>query len=449
MSVYNFVSSGNPMLDAARKQRFDQNLAMQGGNPMLIGAQAQQEQIDVQPVPSPIPISDNPMLSQPSMPMAQSVPSNPMFQPSNLMEAISAGVAAPQGQAPLGDYVENNWMNLLQSGLKGLEDNAMRANLPADTYLKIKSVENEKEIAAQNNFLQNLKMQAEVEYQQKDLELRREQLAQKRQEILMGGSGSSYMQDAKMLMDNDTSLNLGEAYAMARSGLPRGVVYNPSTGGVEEIGGFSDVTANIAGRTAEEEQRRKDQAAMFVRGQEDLPTVISRANRFEQDTQNTRADIESLKSRANSMTTGWTGNLVSAVAGTEAYNLAQDLNSVIAKAGFDALLELKDAGGSLGQIAVAELQALQSSQANLINSQSKEQFIRNLDKFMERREQAAQRLKNSAERDKGLYGGRFDDFSKAVDTGMKGFLENQSSGQGINDIDAEIRALERELGVAP
>jgi hypothetical protein len=157
-----------------------------------------------------------------------------------------------------------------------------------------------------------------------------------------------------------------------------------------------------------------------------------------------------LVSRANALTTGFFGSILSQKKGDPAFDLKADTETLLANAGFDALLELKDSGGTLGQIAVAELQALQAAQQNLLTSQSQEQYVRNLNSFVEQRRQTASRLRSALEREKALYGGTFEDYKNTVGGGMTSFIESRPTGDtSLDDIDAQIRALEAELSNVP
>lgn len=74
--------------------------------------------------------------------------------------------------------------------------------------------------------------------------------------------------------------------------------------------------------------------------------------------------------------TGW-GSLMSAVPGTSAKNLAADLKTIKANIGFGELQAMRQAsptGGALGQVAVQELDALQSTISALDQDQSPAQL---------------------------------------------------------------------------
>jgi hypothetical protein len=79
--------------------------------------------------------------------------------------------------------------------------------------------------------------------------------------------------------------------------------------------------------------------------------------------------------------TGIRGQALKGIGGTDALDLAATLDSIKADIGFSRLQEMRDAsptGGALGQVAVQELVALQSSIASLEQAQSTEQFEKSL-----------------------------------------------------------------------
>jgi hypothetical protein len=79
--------------------------------------------------------------------------------------------------------------------------------------------------------------------------------------------------------------------------------------------------------------------------------------------------------------TGWIGNVAKGVAGTGAADVSKLLTGIKANIGFDRLQRMRDespTGGALGQVAVQELESLQSVYGSLEQSQSRPQFEYNL-----------------------------------------------------------------------
>ena len=82
---------------------------------------------------------------------------------------------------------------------------------------------------------------------------------------------------------------------------------------------------------------------------------------------------------SSAWTTGFIGNMVSAVPGTKAYNLRSTLESMAAFAGFETLNDMRQrspTGGALGQVSQQELALLVSAFGSLNQGQSPSRFRR-------------------------------------------------------------------------
>lgn len=93
--------------------------------------------------------------------------------------------------------------------------------------------------------------------------------------------------------------------------------------------------------------------------------------------------INTAEKQIGSFTAGTLGSPLSLIPGTSARDLASNLETIKANLGFDRLQQMRDAsptGGALGQVAVQELVALQSTVASLDNAQSPSQLRANLKK---------------------------------------------------------------------
>lgn len=98
-------------------------------------------------------------------------------------------------------------------------------------------------------------------------------------------------------------------------------------------------------------------------------------------TDNVIATIDSALGMTGSGETGLIGSVMGGVPGTKAYDLRAAITTVKANLGFAELQAMRDAsptGGALGQVAVQELEALQSAVANLDANQSEDQIRTNL-----------------------------------------------------------------------
>ena len=97
-------------------------------------------------------------------------------------------------------------------------------------------------------------------------------------------------------------------------------------------------------------------------------------------------DVVDAKNLVTGLTTGIIGKGQSFIPGTDAFTLKERISTIKANLGFDRLQQMRDAsptGGALGQVAVQELQALQSSVASLDVGLPKKELDKNLGKIQE------------------------------------------------------------------
>lgn len=95
-------------------------------------------------------------------------------------------------------------------------------------------------------------------------------------------------------------------------------------------------------------------------------------------------DVQEASNLVGGMTTGLVGKAQAFVPGTDAFNLNQRLLTIKANLGFDRLQQMRDAsptGGALGQVAVQELNALQSTVGSLEIGQDRKELSKNLEKI--------------------------------------------------------------------
>lgn len=110
-----------------------------------------------------------------------------------------------------------------------------------------------------------------------------------------------------------------------------------------------------------------------------------------QDAQNVLAAINSAESLIGANTTGFIGQKLGGIGGTEAYDLRAALDTVKASIGFDRLQRMREeskTGGALGSIAVRELDLLQATIASLDANQSGPQLRANLQRVRRQYEKA-------------------------------------------------------------
>jgi len=114
--------------------------------------------------------------------------------------------------------------------------------------------------------------------------------------------------------------------------------------------------------------------------------------------------VDVAKQQSTGWTTGFIGSQLSKVPGTPAYDLSQTLDTLLASAGFETLQEMRDnspTGGALGSVTERELALLQATWGSLQQSQSKEQFEANLDRFNRQLQQSWDRVNAAYQRDYG------------------------------------------------
>jgi hypothetical protein len=111
-----------------------------------------------------------------------------------------------------------------------------------------------------------------------------------------------------------------------------------------------------------------------------------------------------VRDQAGIFTTGLLGSATARIAGTPAADLAANLDTLQAAAGFEKLQEMRDnspTGGALGSVTERELALLQATWGSISQSQSKEQFLRNLKRFQDKVKDSWERVEAAYERDYG------------------------------------------------
>lgn len=113
-------------------------------------------------------------------------------------------------------------------------------------------------------------------------------------------------------------------------------------------------------------------------------------------------DIDRAVQMAGTFTTGLPGAALERIPGTPAYDMSKILDSVKANIGFDKLQDMRDnspTGGALGQVSEWELQLLQSVLGSLEQAQTREQFIYNLNRIKEIKQEGARRRREAFAQD--------------------------------------------------
>jgi len=114
--------------------------------------------------------------------------------------------------------------------------------------------------------------------------------------------------------------------------------------------------------------------------------------------------IQQAKGQANAFTTGFIGSLSQNIPGTQAHDLQNTLETIKANIGFDKLQEMRNSsktGGALGQVSEFENRLLQSVWGALMQSQTKEQFLQNLDRVDKQVNESWARVREAYQKDYG------------------------------------------------
>lgn len=134
-------------------------------------------------------------------------------------------------------------------------------------------------------------------------------------------------------------------------------------------------------QAAIERERGVGQAKIEVERAEQAPKRIAQYRQALTAAGNVQQSIDKALGMIGPLSTGFVGARSRGIEGSPAYNLAAEIETVKANLGFDRLQQMRDnspTGGALGQVAVQELVALQSTVANLDPNQSDEQLRTNL-----------------------------------------------------------------------
>lgn len=132
-----------------------------------------------------------------------------------------------------------------------------------------------------------------------------------------------------------------------------------------------------------EQARGTAQAGVDVERQAEAPKRIARNQQALATAGNVEKSIDNAMRLVGPRTTGFVGARLRGIEGTDAFNLASELETIKSNLGFDRLQQMRESsptGGALGQVAVQELNALQATVSNLDPNQSEEQIRRNIER---------------------------------------------------------------------
>jgi hypothetical protein len=174
-----------------------------------------------------------------------------------------------------------------------------------------------------------------------------------------------------------------------------------------DLAAYEQGTANVVRREGlvsgarESAKNQADKAAMRPKAQLALRQASTRLGRVEEV-------AASIQPRIGAWTAGLLGSAAAKIAGTPAHDLAADLSTLEAIAGFDELAAMRAAsptGGALGNVTERELALLQASVSAMKNSQSPDQLRRNIERFVRDTKIAWERIQEAFDEDFGQGGG--------------------------------------------
>lgn len=193
------------------------------------------------------------------------------------------------------------------------------------------------------------------------------------------------------LLEEDQSLTYAQALQLVQTGFRQGITLGPSGEAVSIVGYPEAKGAVRYGEKAGEQRAVQDYAKQIETnkavGDAEGKRIgsIDKVGRTLQAalgrTGNVTEAIGTARKQSGFFTTGFSGALLSKVPGTKGYDLARTIETIKANIGFDKLQQIRaesPTGGALGPVSDFENRLLQATVASLEQSQSREQFQKNL-----------------------------------------------------------------------
>lgn len=174
-------------------------------------------------------------------------------------------------------------------------------------------------------------------------------------------------------------------YEQARIDLERQKLNRPdkSTGAFRPLTPKEVADAGLPEGTSAQVNERTGQINVLSKAPKPVASNEESADQKLDSAMNTLSAIRDVKDAIGWNTTGVGGQIFGSVAGTDAADMAANIDTIKANIGFDRLQMMRDAsktGGALGGIAVQELNMLQSTIASLNTKQSGPQLKKNIEK---------------------------------------------------------------------
>jgi hypothetical protein len=186
---------------------------------------------------------------------------------------------------------------------------------------------------------------------------------------------------------------------------PNTSVGQSPVGQMEEVKAQLRLDADIAKMGAEEEREKRK--ADFEKKKK-LTTLNKSFGAMLSDTKNIKNKAKEAIKKSHFFNTGFfAGDEGAGLYGsgflTGGKDLAATVKTLQADSAFSRLTELKEAGGTLGATSDSEIRLLGAARTNLEQSQSEEQFDKNLREYMNVRQGALRRTAEAFKADYGVY----------------------------------------------
>lgn len=227
---------------------------------------------------------------------------------------------------------------------------------------------------------------------------------------LTGNAGTGLERIAQSIMANNPDIDYMTAISIAKSGLGQGRTYGengvtPMQGALPTAEKFT--SAEEKGKQAIRNVYEPDTAGKVATAQQESKNQADRRNELPK----LRASYESsagkyklvsdkisdVLPRVNYATAGF-ASLADFIPGTPQADLKAEIDTIIANLGFEELQQMRNnspTGGALGQVAVRELELLQSAAANVKNSQSPSQLKKNLADLRKFKKESQERVRRA------------------------------------------------------
>jgi hypothetical protein len=220
----------------------------------------------------------------------------------------------------------------------------------------------------------------------------------------MGSGGAIEMLADRIVKESNAvgkPIDFMTALSLAQKGAGQGMTYED--GGIAPINGANQAAQD---RKFAENYGAK-QGDLYAQGSFNLPKQQASFKASQDQFNNINSVINDALSQANKFTTGAGGALTAWVPGSPAYDLKANLDTVLADSSFNSLQEMRNnspTGGALGAVSERELGLLGAAKRNLQQSQSPQQFVKNLTAYQQQAAQSQQRIAEAYQADVQRFG---------------------------------------------